>query len=292
MTETLNHNNPEKKSSILKWTFWDNAIDYSLYPAQRSKKVVINIHGTYGDKNGTNDKYEILAKQLQAASINSVIYASSRNSQIDTNISDSYEKKKSYFNWKTFKDELEDARRVIKQTLTIIHEELWVNNNQLEIIINGNSLWGIIAFYLASEFPQIKAISTVWTGIPSDKFDIPVLDTLPESTEIQEVISKFKGRCTMHQALADDVFSYDSYQDFYKSLTTSDKNIVSYADVGHSFRTVDGIASTQPYEKVLERLIELILWGDLQDRIIYLDNKVEKVKDVLSNINMNINIKR
>lgn len=282
MTEAMNHNNIPKQSFSLEGSFWDKQIDYCVYPVERNKKVLINIHGTFWNKSGTNGKYETFAENLQKGGISTVIYGSSRNSKIDENIDDNYERKKASFEGKTFEHELTDAREALKYTIENSEKFLWVAPEELEITLNGNSLWGILAFYLAKDFPQVKSISTVGTGLRLKKSDAPILSSLPNTHELRKIISIFSGRYTMHQAWEDEVFSSETYDELYNEVNSTEKNRVQYTGVNHSFRKIKDTNSTKPYEKVLERTQALTNWEELTSRIIDLESEIGEARKVLS----------
>lgn len=247
-----------------------------------SKKVLINIHGTFWNKSGTNWKYETFAKNLQDSEISTVIYGSSRKSEIDETIIDDYERKKASFEWKTFEDELADAREALRYTIENSQRFLGVEPEELEITLNGNSLWGILAFYLAKEFPQVKAISTVGTGLRLEKSDVPILSTLPDADGLREVVSDFWGRYTMHQALKDDTFSPEAYDELYNAVNSEERNRVQYTGVNHSFRKVWDIDSIKPYDKVLERTKALVNGEELINRTVDLESEIWQAREVVS----------
>ncbi len=271
-----------KQSFSLEGSFWDKQIDYCVYPVMGSKKVVVNIHGTFWNKSGTNGKYDTFAENLQGNGISAVIYWSSRKSQIDEAITDNYERKKASFEGKTFQDELTDAREALRHTIDNAQELVWVAPDELEITLNGNSLWGIFAFYLAKEFPQVKAISTVWTGLRLEKADVLILSTLPDADELRDVISYFSGRYTMHQALRDETFSPETYDELYNAVSSEEKNRVQYTGVNHSFRKIWDTDSTKPYEKVLQRVKALVAEEKLVNRTIDLESEIWQVREVVS----------
>lgn len=274
-----NTNIPEIPLS-LKGSFWDKEIAYSAFPVMGNKKVVINIHWTFWNQHGTNGKYHNFATQLQTSGISAVTYGSSRKSEIDDSIVDSYERKKAHFEGKTFEDELSDARAALQHTIENSMELLWVPSEELEITLNGNSLWGILAFYLAQDFPQITDISSVWTGLRLEASDVPILSSLPNPESIREVASKFTGNYSMHQAGSDSVFSPKAYDELYQAVTW-EKNRTQYTGVNHSFRSVSGIQSEKPYEKVRERLAALVEWQELSDRTVDLESEVGQATEVL-----------
>lgn len=73
----------------------------------------------------------------------------------------SYEARMESFRGKTFEDELADARSVLADMVANSQRDFGISGDELEITLHGNSLGGIIAFYLAAEFPQVKAVVTV-----------------------------------------------------------------------------------------------------------------------------------
>ena len=282
MKENLEHTNEPKRDLTLNWTFWERIISCSLYPVQWNTKVVVNIHGTYWNKDGTNGKYESFAEELQQNGISAVTYSSSRTSNTSSDIVDPYEKKKSQFIWKTFQDELEDARRVVQWVIQSAKEQLWVEPEHLEITLNGNSLGWILAFYLANEFTQVKAISSVWTWIRLEKTDVPILSSLPDAEEVKTFASRFTWRYIMHQAWADSVFSDESYKSLYAAVWSDQKAHIFYDSVWHSFRTADDNESIKPYETVRDEVVKLSWNQKISDMIVYLEKEVDASIDSFS----------
>ena len=106
------------KKVHLEWSYWDKDISVSHFPVLWNNKVVINIHWTYGSGTGSNNKYLNFSEQLQKNEIaSSVMYKSSRVEMEDDETLWRYENKQRKFVWKTFSDELEDARRVLADTI-------------------------------------------------------------------------------------------------------------------------------------------------------------------------------
>jgi esterase/lipase len=146
-----------------------------------------------------------------------MLYSSSRNWKKAQELGDSYESKIATFQGKTFADELEDARRVVAQAVQNSKKQLQ-GDEELEVILNGNSLGGIIAFYLAREFPEIKAIVTVGTGLRTEKGDVPILDTFPDAEEVRNTLANYRGKFIMQFGTADTVFSQESFEDLFETV--------------------------------------------------------------------------
>ena len=231
--ETKEKNEPIVKTHTIEWIYWGKEIKINTFPVNWSKNVVINIHGTFWSLKWWNDKYLNFATKLQEENIsNVVLYASSRKDvKIDSSITDIYKQKQAKFIWKTFSHELEDSRRVIVDTINNSKELFWVEPKDLEITLNWNSLWGIIAFYLASEFPQVKNISTVWTGLRLEIKDVPILDTFPNIEELEEKLKSFNWNFLMNYWSEDDVFTSEAFSDFYQKAWTNKKSFVQLISV-------------------------------------------------------------
>ena len=121
---------------------------------------------------------------------NVVLYESSRkNIEINPSITDIYKQKQAKFIWKTFSNELQDVRNVINEIITNS-----VELDKLEITLNWNSLWGILAFYLAQEFSQVKTIVSVWTWLRLGIKNVPILDTFSNIEELTEKLQSFKWK--------------------------------------------------------------------------------------------------
>lgn len=286
--ETKEKNEPIVKTHTIEWIYWGKEIKINTFPVNWSKNVVINIHGTFWSLKWWNDKYLNFATKLQEENIsNVVLYASSRKDvKIDSSITDIYKQKQAKFIWKTFSHELEDSRRVIVDTINNSKELFWVEPKDLEITLNWNSLWGIIAFYLASEFPQVKNISTVWTGLRLEIKDVPILDTFPNIEELEEKLKSFNWNFLMNYWSEDDVFTSEAFSDFYQKAWTNKKSFVQLIWVDHTFWKVWWELSVLPYQEIfsnLETLLKewtLVSWVDNLLNKIW--NEVKKVKDSIN----------
>jgi hypothetical protein len=286
--ETKEKNETIVKTHTIEWTYWDKEIKINTFPINWNKHVVINIHGTFWSLKWWNDKYLNFATKLQEENISNVIlYSSSRKDvEIDTSITDRYKQKQAKFIWKTFSDELEDSRRVVVDTINNSKELFWVESKDLEITLNWNSLWGIIAFYLASEFPQVKNISTVWTGLRLDIKDVPILDTFPNIEELEEKLKSFNWNFLMNYWSEDDVFTPEAFSDFYQKVWTNEKSFVQLIWVDHTFWKVWWELSVLPYKEIFSNLEILLKDWTLVSWVDNLLNKVwNEVKEVKSFVN-------
>jgi hypothetical protein len=276
------------KSHMIEWIYWDKEIKINTFPVKWNKNVLINIHGTFWSLKWWNNKYLDFASKLQENSIsNVVLYESSRKDlPIDDKVTDRYKQKQAKFIWKTFLNELEDARRVIIDSIKNSEEVYWVNSEELEIILNWNSLGWILAFYLASEFPQVKNISTIWTWLRLDIKDVPILDTFPDITELEEKLELFKWRFLMNYWSEDDVFTSDAFSDLYKKVWTKEKSFVKLLWVDHTFWKVGWELSKRPYKEIFTNIQILLEKWELVSWVDNLLNEVQsEVKEVKQIVN-------
>lgn len=254
---------PEFKmnSTKLEGSFGTEPIKMEILPVEGNPNIVINIHGTYGSLHGGNDKYLKFARNLQVNEVaNTVLYESSRNNTQLGNSEDYFEQKKIRFEGKTFDDELEDLRKIIKHCIRNSEKEFGVPSSKLEITLNGNSLGGILAIYLADEFPQVINISTVATGdnLNIDNDSLPILKYFPSPDKIAAKAEKFKGKVLIQQGSADEVFQPDSIkrlQNYFKNAKTG---LVTFKDVDHTFGKVNDKESPKPYEEIFMNIATLI----------------------------------
>lgn len=258
--ETKEHVNAQRQDYTLEWIYWDKEIKISAFPCENNDNIVINIHGTFGSLTWSNDKYLHFAQEIQQNQLaGSVLYASSRkNMELDGTITDRYKQKQAKFIWKTFMDELEDARRVIKWVIENSSNNFGVQRENLKITLNWNSLGGILAFYLASDFSEVKNISTVWTWLRLEIKDVPILNTFPDASEIIEKLQAFRWNFLMQYWDEDDVFTQEAFESFYKNVGTENKSFLHMLWVDHTFWKVSWETSSTPYKQVFQSLKSLI----------------------------------
>ncbi len=263
--ETKEHMNIQRQDHIIEWIYWDKEIKISSFPCENNDNIVINIHGTFWSLTGSNNKYLNFAENLQQNQLTwSVLYASSRKDwEIDTTVTDRYKQKQARFLWKTFHDELEDARRVVMWVIENASKNFGIQREKLKITLNGNSLWGILAFYLASEFPEIKNISTVWTWLRLEIKDVPILNTFPDASEIIQKLQGFRWKFLMQYWDKDDVFTPEAFESFYKNVGTQEKSFLHMLWVDHTFWKVSWETSSTPYKQVFESLKTLLKTWEL-----------------------------
>lgn len=263
-TQTMLINGLRKKETIketLDWSFWNKKINIEVYPLEWSNKVIINIHGTYWGMYWWNNKYKNLAEDLQNNGVwNVVIFETSRK-WIEKDWS--YEKKVEDFEWKTFDNELSDCKNVIQYILDNSLELFWVNSDKLEITINGNSLWWILALALAHDFPQIKNISTVWTGmLTKDKKNLPLLEEYPENDTIKNWVSSYNGNLLLQYWTQDSLFKKEDFQELKSELKSAKKVwIIKMVWVDHTFKYINWEISNVPYKQVETNIGELVKWN-------------------------------
>lgn len=275
--ETKEINNTHRQDYTLEWIYGEKEIKVSAFPTENNGNVVINIHGTFGSLTGSNDKYLHFAQALQEKQTSSsVLYASSRkNVEPDMTITDRYKQKQAKFIGKTFQDELEDARRVVSWVIQNSQKVFGVKAEDLCITINGNSLGGILAFYLASEFSEVKNISTVGTWLRLEIKDVPILNTFPDAQEITEKLETFRWKFLMQYGNEDDVFTPEAFADLYAKVKSPEKSFIQMLGVDHTFWKVSGETSSKAYEAVLSHVEILVAQGELVSGEINLSTPVQ-----------------
>lgn len=255
MKITAPSNIPENPSQILTlpWAFGGFPVELEVFPIKNNPQVLVNLHGTFGSRRWGDGNYARLAEGIQDESLASVVLYWSSRKPTETQWKLTYDEKQKLFEWKTFEQEVDDARNVLKHIVTNSNALFWVDAEKLEITLQWNSLWGILAFYVASEFPQVKNIVTVWTGLRTEKWAVPILDTFPPKEELLTKVWQFQGNYYMAYGTNDAVFSQEAFDALYQGVTASrQKGFWKFLGVDHSFSGVDGVESSQPYEQVIE----------------------------------------
>ncbi len=130
------------ESYSINGTYGDGIIQINTFKIENNPNVTINIHGTFGSMNGGSGKYRSFAETLTTdGASNVVLYESSRKqAEIDPTTTDRYKQKQAKFIGKTFSDELEDVRRVLRDTIENSLSLFGVEKKDLIVTLNGNSL--------------------------------------------------------------------------------------------------------------------------------------------------------
>ncbi|GHW02630.1 hypothetical protein AGMMS50249_4160 [candidate division SR1 bacterium] len=252
-------------------SFGDKKIQMEIFPVRGNNKVLINIHGTFGTLHGGGDKYKNLAQKIQQSGIgNAVLFETSRNS---FTTGESFEQKKQDFLCKTFQQELEDCKLVIKDLFSNSTEYFGVDSDLLQITLNGNSLGGILALFLAQQFSQIKNISTVGTGfLTNNDPNTPILDDYPDEAELKKVINEFKGNILLQYGTEDSIFTESNFLKLSQELKNAEIGTIKFINVDHTFTQLDQSISTAPYEQI-QRDISDLMDGKLVSGEIVLQNQ-------------------
>lgn len=178
----------------------------------------------------------------------------------------SYEARMESFRGKTFEDELADARTVVADMVANSERDFGTPSDELEITFHGNSLGGIIAFYLAAEFPQVKAIATVGTGLRLAATDVPILNTFPPVDEVRAKLAAFKGKFLMQYGTEDDTFSQEAFSDLYAAVTgAEEKTSLRYVGVDHPFKSVFGKKDSRVFAEVIKQASDYLKNGKFMD---------------------------
>lgn len=251
---TPSHSSERIKPSLvsIEWAFNKQALNIEVFPVTGNPKVLVNLHGTFGSRRGGSGKYLELAEAIQSENLAStVLYDSSRDwSQVKEGEM-SYDEKQSPFVGKTFEQELGDARITLEYIIQNSKSTLWVDPNNLEITLHGNSLGWVLAFYLANEYPQVKNIITIGTGLRSEKWVVPILDTFPEKETILEQLWAFKGKYYMSYGTKDTTFNQESFNEWYDAISSADKGFWRFIGVDHGFWAVDWTQNNEVFQQVI-----------------------------------------
>ena len=243
----------------IEWEFGNKKIKLEVFPIKWSNKVMINIHWTYWSKYWSSGKYMQFAKSLQKNNIsNSVLFETSRKAE--TPKSETFEEKMKNFEWKSFNQELNDCKKVLDYIIENSESLFWIKKDKLEITINWNSLWWILALMLAKEYAQIKSISTVWSWLSLHKREIPILNSHPSLSELKPYLESYNWKFLLQYWTNDEIFDNESFKKLLKGLKNAETSFVKMIWVDHTFKKVDGKNSNMPYRQVYNNVKSLIDW--------------------------------
>lgn len=276
---------PSKLQSI-EGSFNGHSMNIELFPVAGSKKLFINLHGTFWARRGSTGKYGNLANEIQEAWLaNVMLYDTSRDWSKVAEYPANYEEKQAPFVGKTFDQELEDARRAIQYALDNSKHMLWVSSDELEITLHGNSLGGSLSFFLASEFPQVKNIITVGTWLRSQKWDVPVLDTFPDKEIVIEKLGKFQWNYYMAYGTKDEVYSQEAFDEFYKNIkNASSKWFGKFIGVDHNFSKKDGMKNDEAFSQIIANAKKFLQQGDIPTTEVNLSDNTDTSKVLIERI--------
>ncbi len=269
----------------LEGVFWEKKIHLEQYLHYWNDNIVINIHGAFWK---TNPKYQKFANDIYKTGKSSVILADSSRIHLGKewgNLSE-FELKQLAFTWKLIKDEIKDFAIVLEHILSNSEKLVGIEREKLNVILNGNSLWWIISFYLWCRYNQIKAISLVWTWARLAESWTTLLDSWPDILSLKKVCEWFKWKVLLSYWTEDFIFSEDAFRDLY-SFLWKPKSFVKYFWVDHSFKKINGIKSRIPYDYITQSVLHILDWK-LDSWEVFLSNETEgkserKVFDDLKN---------
>ncbi len=242
----------------LEGIFWEKIIPVKIFLSKNNKNLIFNIHGVYSSADdATHNRFAKHIAEWWIANI--ILFGTSRkNIPYDNNLTPK-ENGINNFVGKTFENELADARIVFSHILENCEKFFKIPKEELNIIVNGNSLGGTLAFYLAAEFPEIHQISTVGTGLRKAQWNFPIIDTFPELNEYKKILKNFRGKYLMHESGDDNKFSPEQFDEFFETIGATEKHRIYYPWVNHPFTRIQGENSEIPYNQVRDNIIHFFL---------------------------------
>jgi hypothetical protein len=181
------------------------SIDAYIWKSHKPVSVVtIFVQGLYGvySPGEQEDKVNMLVSMLTSKGISHCVnYNSSRDFSFNTDTD--YDERKKAFIDKTFIQELDDLKSVVKWIVENSEKIFGIKKSDLILNVHGNSLGGTFTVLLDDFFPVIKKISLCGSGCGTNGSTKPILSTyLPEQT-ILDSISKFRGELLLLQGSED-----------------------------------------------------------------------------------------
>lgn len=234
--------------------------------AQCGTTVVVNFHGSFGHMEGSGGKYRLFAEVLSGqAGVHVALFETSRLPGDFPEIPDPFLKRVAAFRGKTYAQELEDARRLLRTVVDGSLELFGVRGQELGIALCGNSLGGFLCIALAAEFPQVKWIAGAGVGIremrPSDSHN-NLAATLPERASVEALAAGFRGAVLGAHGTLDDVFSREDFARYMGAFSAaSARGACVYGGGDHSLSLAHGRPSPEPYTRFARSLLRMLETG-------------------------------
>ena len=241
---------------FIKGNYLNNFTRLKIEKLERSKIVVVNVHGSYGTSGEENSKSEFLGKEILKKNIGSMVYfSSSRNWNIYDRSNDALRKKA--FEFKTFSEEVKDLEDTLD--LIISSSKDLFNSEKIKIYIVAESLGGKIISAIAGKYEQVEKIILSGAGIAPTSLTDPILSTYPPIEFIKNTTSLYKGKLMSLQGSKDEVVSLDSQDELFEAYTNASfksKKIIEGAN--HSFSSINGENKQLAYQYYVDQVVEFL----------------------------------
>jgi len=225
--------------------------------------VVVNFHGSFGHLEGSGGKYRLFAEALSGQTgVHVALFETSRTPGDFPEIADPFLKRVASFRGKTFAQELEDARRLLRTVVNQSKPLFGIAEADLELALCGNSLGAYLCLCLASEFSQVKWIAGAGAGLrdlqPSDSAN-NLATTLPPRHELEALAACFRGPVLGAHGTLDDVFSRQDFERYMQAFTSaSGRGTCVYEGGDHSLSLAHGAPSAEPYARFAQALLRML----------------------------------
>lgn len=229
------------------------------YSLSDAKRVIVNIHGAYGTLYSTGMKYKAFAEALSKEPDTAVVlYQSSRKPLPPSVTCDdlSLDERRALFTDKSFDDELYDLKSVVSQCDQKLNGALSSGSSQL--LLNGNSLGGLLALELARSDFDVSRIVTVGTGQYLSDEHLNGSSLRPDPLRVKKAASAFRGQVTLFWGTNDSTFSRKAVEELKRLLGNAAVTLRVLDNVDHSFSTLDGAHSPVPYKAVVAHYQETL----------------------------------
>lgn len=177
-------------------------IEMEIHPNQ-SGKIIINVPGYNGDINGYNNKYFVLANEMQRTNLGAVIR----------------------LNGGFFHGYLPNTQLKIALELATKNGQVICGNSTPEIYLMGFSAGAGSIAATAHEYPEVKKILLI-----APSFDMP-------EDKVKEGLGKFKGEVVIVQGENDDIVGPETGPMCFQFATSAiKKEIFMISNCDHQFK--------------------------------------------------------
>lgn len=232
-------------------TFGQKKIYYDyLESTTPSNIVIVFFHGVYSSTYN-HPMYKYFAKAIVKKGLaNVALYETSRKIQ-SWEKPDEWQMYVDSFTGKTFEDELEDVKTIIKYI-----DDMKKKDTHFFFI--GSSLGGTLLSYLLPKYKnRVKSVVLLGSGITTNGKEQPILSTYPSSHEILDNYKMHSGNITLIQGTNDEtVPTKPARRIISQDSQALIKKLIILNGVDHRFTTIFGENRAEEIKKTLLSIIE------------------------------------
>ena len=229
------------------------------YPGPGGNEVVVNLHGSYGNLEGSSGKYRAFAERVAGCAHVVLCETSRLRAPRGAFEAGSFAEKAAHFEGKTYADELTDARNLVRAVIAGAPTWFDVAPGELRLTLNGNSLGGFLGLQLAHELPCVRRLCAAGVGLREEvTAGNTLVQGMPSNDELAAMLGAFSGELLAAWGSEDDIFSRAQARRYFEAAAAERRHWLEYPGADHAFRAYQGTPTEALYRDYAECLCGLL----------------------------------